>query len=138
MAKNGAESVAAMGVDSPIPVLSKMHQPLFNYFKQLFAQVTNPPIDAIREERETQKESQISLLDARIEELKAELDSLDDDASDRLKERAKVEAELAKWQNDNSVYGKKKIKELNVEVKINTSATEIVTENNKIKGVFYK
>lgn len=50
MAKNGAESVAAMGVDSPIPVLSKMHQPLFNYFKQLFAQVTNPPIDAIREE----------------------------------------------------------------------------------------
>ena len=50
MAKNGAESVAAMGIDSPIPVLSKMHQPLFNYFKQLFAQVTNPPIDAIREE----------------------------------------------------------------------------------------
>lgn len=50
MAQNGAESVAAMGVDSPIPVLSKMHQPLFNYFKQLFAQVTNPPIDAIREE----------------------------------------------------------------------------------------
>ena len=69
-------------------------------------------VDAIREERETQKESQISLLDARIEELKAELDSLDDDASDRLKERAKVEAELAKWQNDNSVYGKKKVKEL--------------------------
>ena len=50
MAKNGSEAVAAMGVDSPIPVLSKMHQPLFNYFKQLFAQVTNPPIDAIREE----------------------------------------------------------------------------------------
>lgn len=50
MAKNGAESIAAMGIDSPIPVLSKDHQPLFNYFKQLFAQVTNPPIDCIREE----------------------------------------------------------------------------------------
>lgn len=50
MAKNGAEAVAAMGVDSPIAVLSKKKQPLFNYFKQLFAQVTNPPIDAIREE----------------------------------------------------------------------------------------
>ena len=50
MAKNGAEAVAAMGADSPISVLSKKHQPLFNYFKQLFAQVTNPPIDAIREE----------------------------------------------------------------------------------------
>lgn len=50
MAKNGSESIAAMGSDSPIAVLSKEPQPLFNYFKQLFAQVTNPPIDAIREE----------------------------------------------------------------------------------------
>ena len=50
MAKNGTESIAAMGVDTPLPVLSKAHHPLFHYFKQLFAQVTNPPIDAIREE----------------------------------------------------------------------------------------
>ena len=50
MALNGAEAVSAMGADSPLAVLSRMHQPLFNYFKQLFAQVTNPPIDAIREE----------------------------------------------------------------------------------------
>ena len=50
MALNGAEAVSAMGADSPLAVLSKLHQPLFNYFKQLFAQVTNPPIDAIREE----------------------------------------------------------------------------------------
>ena len=50
MALNRAEAVSAMGVDSPLAVLSKKHQPLFNYFKQLFAQVTNPPIDAIREE----------------------------------------------------------------------------------------
>ncbi len=50
MARNGAEAIAAMGVDTPIPVLSKAHHPLFHYFKQLFAQVTNPPIDAIREE----------------------------------------------------------------------------------------
>lgn len=50
MAKNGAEPISAMGTDSPIAVLSDQPQPLFNYFKQLFAQVTNPPIDAIREE----------------------------------------------------------------------------------------
>ncbi|MDE6209878.1 MAG: glutamate synthase large subunit [Lachnospiraceae bacterium] len=50
MAQNGAEQIAAMGTDSPLAVLSNEHQPLFNYFKQLFAQVTNPPIDAIREE----------------------------------------------------------------------------------------
>ena len=50
MAKNGAEATAAMGTDIPLAMLSEKHQPLFNYFKQLFAQVTNPPIDAIREE----------------------------------------------------------------------------------------
>ncbi|WMJ89497.1 glutamate synthase large subunit [Anaerocolumna sp. MB42-C2] len=50
MAKTGAEPVEAMGVDSPLPILSKNNPPLFGYFKQLFAQVTNPPIDAIREE----------------------------------------------------------------------------------------
>ncbi|MFA9375454.1 MAG: glutamate synthase large subunit [Lachnotalea sp.] len=50
MAKNGSEAIAAMGVDIPLSVLSTQHQPLFGYFKQLFAQVTNPPIDAIREE----------------------------------------------------------------------------------------
>ncbi|MCH5339684.1 MAG: glutamate synthase large subunit, partial [Acetatifactor sp.] len=50
MAKNGGEAIAAMGVDTPIPVLSRTYHPLFHYFKQLFAQVTNPPIDAIREE----------------------------------------------------------------------------------------
>ncbi len=50
MALNGSESIAAMGVDTPLPVLSKTSHPLFHYFKQLFAQVTNPPIDAIREE----------------------------------------------------------------------------------------
>ena len=50
MAKNGAEGIASMGIDTPLAVLSECHVPLFNYFKQLFAQVTNPPIDAIREE----------------------------------------------------------------------------------------
>ncbi|MCI7444209.1 MAG: glutamate synthase large subunit, partial [Clostridium sp.] len=50
MALNGSEAIGAMGTDVPLAVLSKRHQPLFNYFKQLFAQVTNPPIDAIREE----------------------------------------------------------------------------------------
>ena len=50
MARDGEEPTSAMGVDTPLAVLSEAHQPLFNYFKQLFAQVTNPPMDAIREE----------------------------------------------------------------------------------------
>ena len=50
MAKLGSEKISSMGTDIPLAVLSEKHQPLFNYFKQLFAQVTNPPIDALREE----------------------------------------------------------------------------------------
>lgn len=49
MAKTGSEPIAAMGVDVPIAPISKQRPPLFDYFKQLFAQVTNPPIDALRE-----------------------------------------------------------------------------------------
>lgn len=49
MAKNGVEPTAAMGVDTPLAVLSEKHPPLYSYFKQLFAQVTNPPIDSLRE-----------------------------------------------------------------------------------------
>ena len=50
MAVNGAEPVGSMGTDTPLACLSDKPQPLFHYFKQLFAQVTNPPIDPIREE----------------------------------------------------------------------------------------
>jgi len=49
MAVNGEEGIGSMGNDSPLAVLSDRAKPLFNYFKQLFAQVTNPPIDPIRE-----------------------------------------------------------------------------------------
>ena len=50
MAANGEEPIGSMGTDTPLACLSDQPQPLFNYFKQLFAQVTNPPIDPIREE----------------------------------------------------------------------------------------
>ncbi|MFD2613809.1 glutamate synthase large subunit [Paenibacillus gansuensis] len=50
MAQSGVEPMASMGYDAPLAVLSEKPQRLYNYFKQLFAQVTNPPIDAIREE----------------------------------------------------------------------------------------
>jgi glutamate synthase (NADPH) large chain len=50
MATDGVEATGSMGTDTPIAVLSNKPQLLFNYFKQLFAQVTNPPVDAIREE----------------------------------------------------------------------------------------
>src|ERR671924_5665 len=50
MGKNGEEAIGSMGTDTPLAVLSDKTPPLYNYFKQLFAQVTNPPLDAIREE----------------------------------------------------------------------------------------
>jgi len=50
MGDNGEEAIGSMGTDTPLAVLSDRAQPLFNYFQQLFAQVTNPPLDAIREE----------------------------------------------------------------------------------------
>ncbi|MCR5282273.1 MAG: glutamate synthase large subunit [Lachnospiraceae bacterium] len=55
MALNATEGIGSMGVDTPIAALSHEYQPLFYYFKQLFAQVTNPPIDAQREEIVTSK-----------------------------------------------------------------------------------
>ncbi len=57
MASNAYEAVGSMGNDAPLAVLSEKNQLLFNYFKQLFAQVTNPPLDAIREELVTSQES---------------------------------------------------------------------------------
>ncbi len=59
MAKNGVDPVGAMGNDASLAVLSEKPQLLYNYFKQLFAQVTNPPIDAIREEIITATETTI-------------------------------------------------------------------------------
>ena len=53
MAERGEEPVGSMGNDSPLAVLSNKNKPLYSYFKQLFAQVTNPPIDPIREEMVT-------------------------------------------------------------------------------------
>jgi glutamate synthase (NADPH/NADH) large chain len=50
MAQQGEEAIGSMGNDSPLAVLSNKDKPLYNYFKQLFAQVTNPPIDPIRED----------------------------------------------------------------------------------------
>ena len=49
MARNGVEPTASMGIDTPLAVMSEKHPSLFSYFKQLFAQVTNPPIDSLRE-----------------------------------------------------------------------------------------
>jgi glutamate synthase (ferredoxin) len=59
MARDGVEAVGSMGTDTPLAVLSDKPQSLFNYFKQLFAQVTNPPIDCIREEIITSAETTI-------------------------------------------------------------------------------
>jgi glutamate synthase (ferredoxin) len=59
MATAGAEAIGSMGNDTPLAVLSKKPQLLYNYFKQLFAQVTNPPIDSIREELVTSTDTMI-------------------------------------------------------------------------------
>ena len=71
MATNAAEPVGSMGKDTPVAVLSEKPRLLYEYFKQLFAQVTNPPIDAIREELITATEVTIgperNILDPRPE-----------------------------------------------------------------------
>ena len=59
MARDGVEAVGSMGADTPLAVLSNKSQLVYNYFKQLFAQVTNPPIDCIREELVTSAETTI-------------------------------------------------------------------------------
>src|SRR5213075_1602396 len=59
MARDANEAVGSMGTDTPLAVLSNKPQSMFNYFKQLFAQVTNPPIDCIREELITSTETAI-------------------------------------------------------------------------------
>ncbi|MFA9517677.1 glutamate synthase large subunit [Halopenitus sp. H-Gu1] len=59
MAKTGKDPVGSMGDDTPLTVLSDIDRPLFSYFKQLFAQVSNPPIDYIREELVTSLESRL-------------------------------------------------------------------------------
>ncbi|MFB6150645.1 MAG: glutamate synthase large subunit, partial [Haloarculaceae archaeon] len=59
MAEKGKDPVGSMGDDTPLSVLSQFNRPLFTYFKQLFAQVTNPPLDYIREELVTSLESRL-------------------------------------------------------------------------------
>ena len=59
MARAGEEAVGSMGTDTPLAVLSERPRLLYDYFKQLFAQVTNPPLDAIREELVTSMESTV-------------------------------------------------------------------------------
>ncbi len=68
MALNGNEGISAMGIDTPLAVLSGTSQPLFNYFKQMFAQVTNPPIDAIREKIVTSKTMYVGMEGNLLEE----------------------------------------------------------------------
>ena len=73
MVTNSEESIGSMGTDTPIAVLSKRAQPLYNYFQQLFAQVTNPPLDAIREELVTSVDTVIgpegNLLDSGLSDI---------------------------------------------------------------------
>ena len=59
MANDGVQPLGSMGTDTPLAVLSNKPQLLYNYFKQLFAQVTNPPIDPIREEIITSTETMV-------------------------------------------------------------------------------
>ncbi len=71
MARSGSDPVGSMGDDTPLSVLSQFSRPLFSYFKQLFAQVSNPPLDYIREEHVTSLETRLgeqrNLLDERPE-----------------------------------------------------------------------
>ncbi len=98
MAKNGIEPLGSMGNDAPLAILSDKPQLLYNYFKQLFAQVTNPPIDAIREEIITGTEvmigSEQNLLEPRPENCR----------QIKLKKPILTNEELAKLRHLNRLY----------------------------------
>ncbi|EMA41023.1 glutamate synthase (ferredoxin) [Halobiforma nitratireducens JCM 10879] len=68
MTKKGKDPVGSMGDDTPLSVLTEFNRPLFSYFKQLFAQVTNPPLDYIREELVTSMESRLGFQRNLLEE----------------------------------------------------------------------
>ncbi len=93
MGSRGQEAIGSMGTDTPLAVLSDHAQPLFNYFKQLFAQVTNPPLDAIREELVTSVRTGLggegNLLDPEPEnarQIELETPILDNDETAALKQ----------------------------------------------------
>lgn len=93
MATKGKDPVGSMGDDTPLSVLSDFNRPLFSYFKQLFAQVTNPPLDYIREELVTSMESRLgyqrNLLDespAHARQLVVDSPILTDDRTAAIKE----------------------------------------------------
>ncbi|MEZ4552367.1 MAG: glutamate synthase large subunit [Dehalococcoidia bacterium] len=92
MVTNSEEAIGSMGTDTPLAVLSNRAQPLYNYFQQLFAQVTNPPLDAIREELVTSVDTVIgpegNLLDRGLSDIhlvKLESPFLDNDELARIK-----------------------------------------------------
>ena len=95
MAATGSEAVGSMGNDAPLAVLSDKPQLIFNYFKQLFAQVTNPPLDAIREELVTSTESFIGSEQNLFEETPKHCHQL------KLKEPIITDYELEKIRNIN-------------------------------------
>ena len=95
MALTGAEPVGSMGNDAPLAVLSDKPQPVFTYFKQLFAQVTNPPLDAIREELVTSTEAFIGSEQNLFEETPGHCHQL------KLKEPIITNYELEKIRNVN-------------------------------------
>lgn len=95
MAQSGYEPIGSMGTDTPIALLSKKPQSLFNYFKQLFAQVTNPPIDPIREELVMSLSSHLGSKSNILEDLPA------DAARIKLKQPILTNLELEKIRRNN-------------------------------------
>ena len=105
-------------------------------------------LDALKEERTAQKEQEIGILDARIEDLRAELDSLEDDGSDLYDKRAKLEAELIKWGRDDSAYSKKKQQEIQAELddlnkeirknELNKQIEEVEATKDNVKETYDK
>lgn len=105
-------------------------------------------VDAIKEERELQKQSEIDILDSRIEELKRQIEELEDDDADLYSKKARLEAEIAKWQKDDSGMGIKKVKELQEQLdelnkdirkeELNKQIEEIETTKDSISDTYDK
>lgn len=111
-------------------------------------ELRNKLVSALQSQREEEKEKELGVLDDRIEELKKQLKDLDDESEDKKTKRAKLEAELAKWERDDSAYGKAQVKKLREQLEklnkeiakdeINKEIENIESEKDKLQEIFDK
>lgn len=111
-------------------------------------ELRNKLVAALQAQREEEKERELGVLDSRIAELRKKLKDLDDESEDKKAKKAKLEAELAKWERDDSAYGKAQVKKLREQLEklnkeiakdeLNKEIENIESEKDKLQEIFDK